>query len=151
MDPEVRLFVQCTEQRDAMGEPLVEPGLKRSLHVVLTDVPPRLDRLPHERQDDAPRVSVVQPHLFRQERDVVEADHLGFTQRPDLVVDGQKGLDVFGIDLEDQDLDRQAFTRVVAKVGGHVVDRSFRAVRGRAPGRRLAADIERGKARSNEC
>ena len=106
MDPEVRLFVQCTDQRDAMGETLVEPGLKHSLHVVLTDVPPRLDRLPHERDDDPPRVSVVQPHLLRQERNVVEADHLGFTQRPDLVVDGKEGLDVFGIDLEHENLHR---------------------------------------------
>ena len=106
MDPEVRLFVQCAQKRDAMGETLVEPGLKLSLHVVLTDVAPGLDRLPHEREDDAPRVSIVQPHLLRQEGNVVESDHIGLAQRPDLVVDIQEGLDVFGIDLEDENLDR---------------------------------------------
>ena len=88
---------------------------------------------------------------------MIEADHLGFAQRPDLVVNVQEGLHVLGIALEDENLDRTAFTRVVAKIDGHISDRSgapvhHRLIRaaGHDRGRGLAAKIKRGKDRCHE-
>ena len=117
--------MQCTQKRDAVLEPLIESSLKLSLPLFIADVLPRLNRLPNKRQDNAARVRIIQPHLLRQERNVIKAHHVGFAQRPDLVVNGEEGADMFGIDFEHKNLDRQAFIRGIAKVSGLVTDRSF--------------------------
>jgi hypothetical protein len=43
MDPEVRLIVQCTEQRDTVRESLIKSSLKLSLPLGVADVLPRLN------------------------------------------------------------------------------------------------------------
>src|SRR6056297_50672 len=123
MDAEVRLLVEGPQQRDAVREALVETRLQLSLQVFLADRAPRLDRLPHEDQDDPTRVGVVEPHLLRQERDVVDTGNLGLTEGPDLVVDLQEVVDVLRVDLEDEHLHRQMFAGPKAEVTSNAADR----------------------------
>ena len=50
---------------------------------------------------------------------MVDAVDVSLAERPHLVVDGQELLDVFRVDLEDQDLHREALPTDVTELGSH--------------------------------
>jgi hypothetical protein len=96
-------------------EALVELGLKPLLNFIVGDSHPGLHRFPDEHKCDLAGSRVIEPDLFRQERDAVEVFEQSFSQSPDLVVDLHELIDVRWVDREDEYFNRKPLTMAVGE------------------------------------